>query len=98
ATAKRAEAFFAGFRAEEQAIARRTLLRLTQPGEGTEDTRRRAMMGELAGNLGEAEAVEGVVKALTDARLLTATSDPASGERWVEVSHEALIHGWPRLR
>jgi WD40 repeat protein len=30
--------------------------------------------------------------------MLVASADPATGEPWVEVSHEALIRGWPRLR
>ncbi len=35
---------------------------------------------------------------LTEARLVTAGRDPASGEPVVEVTHEALIRGWPELR
>ena len=42
ALAKRANAVYAGLDADGRRIARRVLLRLTQPGEGTEDTRRRA--------------------------------------------------------
>lgn len=98
AIAQRAEAVYSAFTPEQQAIARRALLRLTQPGEGTEDTRRRATMSELVTHPDEAEAVEGVVQALTDARLLTTTWEESTRERWVDVSHEALIHGWPRLR
>jgi WD40 repeat protein len=98
ALARRADEVYASLSPEEQSIARRVLLRLTQPGEGTEDTRRRASMTELAGRAGEREAVERVVGALTDARLLTAGTDTRSNEQWVDVSHEALIRGWPRLR
>lgn len=98
ALARRAEEVYGSLSGEEQAIARRVLLRLTQPGEGTEDTRRRASMTELAGRAEEREAVEKAVGALTDARLLTAGTDAKSKERWVDVSHEALIRGWPRLR
>ena len=46
--ARRANAVYDGLTPERQAIARRVLLRLTQPGEGTEDTRRRATLRELA--------------------------------------------------
>ncbi len=42
ALARRANAIYGGMSPERQAVARRVLLRLTQPGEGTEDTRRRA--------------------------------------------------------
>lgn len=98
AIAKRADAVFESYDAERQSITRRVMLRLTQPGEGTEDTRRRATLGELVTGLDEAEKVREVVTALADARLLT--TDGGSGERSVvvEVSHEALIRGWPRLR
>ena len=41
ALARRANEVYGAMPAERQAIARRVLLRLTQPGEGTEDTRRR---------------------------------------------------------
>jgi WD40 repeat protein len=98
ALARRADEVYASLSPEEQSLARQALLRLTQPGEGTEDTRRRASMTELAGRAEEREAVERVVGALTDARLLTVGTDPKSNEQWVDVSHEALIRGWPRLR
>jgi WD40 repeat protein len=98
ALARRADEVYASLSPEEQSMARRVLLRLTQPGEGTEDTRRRASMAELGGRAEEREAVERVVGALTDARLLTAGTDTRSNEQWVDVSHEALIRGWPRLR
>jgi WD40 repeat protein len=98
ALARRADEVYASLSPEEQSMARRILLRLTQPGEGTEDTRRRASMTELAGRAEEREAVERVVGALTEARLLTTGTDEKSKEQWVDVSHEALIRGWPRLR
>ncbi len=98
ALAKRADAEYAALDAEGQAAARRVLLRLVQPGEGTEDTRRVAQMRELVGEPGERAAVEGVVASLSAARLLTTGSDPATGEPTVEIAHEALIRGWPALR
>jgi WD40 repeat protein len=98
AIAKRADAVFESFDAESQTIARRVMLRLTQPGEGTEDTRRRATLAELVTRPEEAEQVHYVVRALADARLLTAGGDGESGAEIVDVSHEALIRSWPRLR
>jgi len=92
--AQRADAIYERFTPEQQAIARRTLLRLIEPGEGTEDTRRRATLDEVGGD-GE---VEEVIGALVEARLLTASTEPQTATRWIEVSHEALIRGWPRLR
>jgi hypothetical protein len=47
------------------------MLRLTQLGEGTEDTRRRATIDEIVTTSSEVDAVEHVVKAMADARLLT---------------------------
>jgi WD40 repeat protein len=98
AIAKRADAIYVSFDPEQQTIARRLMLRLTQPGEGTEDTRRRATISELITREGESKMVEGVVQEMATARLLTTNTDEQSGEQIVDVSHEALIRGWPRLR
>jgi CHASE2 domain-containing sensor protein len=97
AVSKRAEAVFDGFSPEQQLIARRAFLRLTQPGEGTEDTRRRAEVAELVTSGRERGALEEVIRALVAGRMLT-TGGEGGGEGWVDVSHEALIRGWPRLR
>ncbi len=96
AIAKRADAIYESFDAERQAIVRRVMLRLTQPGEGTEDTRRRATMSELITHAGEADKVASVVQALADARLVM--TDSNADTETVDVSHEALIRSWPRLR
>jgi len=98
AIAHRAESIYAGFDATQQAITRRIMLRLTQPGDGTEDTRRRARKSELLPTGEQAEATEAVIQTLADARLVTTARDMASGEEQVDVSDEALIRGWPRLR
>ena len=84
AIAKRADAIFDSFTAEQQAIVRRIMLRLTQPGEGTEDTRRRATMDELVTRTGESEAVEDVTQTMANARLLT-TPDEQPGKQVVDV-------------
>jgi WD40 repeat protein len=98
AIAKRADAIFDSFTAEQQLIVRRIMLRLTQPGEGTEDTRRRASMDELVTRTGESKAVEDVTQTMANARLLITDTDEQPGKQVVDVSHEALIRGWPRLR
>lgn len=98
AIAKRADTIYESFDAERQSIVRRIMLRLTQPGEGTEDTRRRATMSELITHAGEADKVESVVQAMADARLLMTDSGADGGSEIVDVSHEALIRSWPRLR
>ncbi|MGI9621757.1 MAG: hypothetical protein ACR2PK_02890, partial [Acidimicrobiales bacterium] len=63
-------------------------------GQGTEDTRRRVTVAEL----GSDPAMARSVAAYGGARLLTFDRDPASSEPTVEVSHEAVIREWPRLR
>jgi len=94
AIAETAEAVFADqFTQEQQAIARRIFLRLTELGDesGAGDTRRRATFDELILKPEEATATLAVLKALADARLITTSEDAA------EVAHEALIREWPSL-
>ena len=52
---RRADATLKAFSEDEQELCRRTFLRLTQPGEGTEDTKRRASMQELLSLSGNIE-------------------------------------------
>ena len=51
-----------------------------QPGEGTEDTRRRARLAELAG--GGGRAGPGAAVSSSDARLLTTSRDETPAARW----------------
>lgn len=92
AIAKTAERVFQTLPSDRQAIARRTFLRLTELGEATQDTRRRATLAELIPGPEEGPVVEAVLRTLADARLIT------TGEGTVEVGHEALIREWQRLR
>jgi len=95
AIAETAEALFVDqFTPEQQAIARRIFLRLTELGDetATGDTRRRARFNELILRPEEAAATQTVLKALADARLIT------TGEDSAQVAHEALIREWPTLR
>lgn len=97
ALAQRADTVYGALDPRQRATARRVLLRLTQPGQGAQDTRRRVPFGELPADSGQRRAIEVVVDRLAEARLVT-TGGPPVEDRWVEVSHEALIRGWPRLR
>lgn len=97
AIAHRAETVFAGFEEARKAHARRILLRLTQPGEGTEDTRRRVSLAELLPVAGGGEEVEATLHALVQARLVTTGTDER-GEVTVDIAHEALIRHWGRFR
>jgi WD40 repeat protein len=98
ALAKRADDVYGTLTAEEQEYTRRVLLRLVGMREGQEATRRRAALDELITLSEERDPVEKVVQRLTDARLLTTTQDEETGQRVVDISHEVLIRGWPRLR
>ncbi len=95
AIAKTAESVFYGrLTPEQQVIAKDIFLRLTELGEGAQDTRRRISIHELIppGPAIEAEQVRAVLGVLADARLIT------TAEKTVEVAHEALIREWPTLR
>jgi len=92
AIARTAETTFARLPPEQQVIARAIFLRLTELGEGTQDTRRRATLDELIPRPQDAPAVQAVLKTLADARLITTAEGAA------EVAHEALIREWPALR
>lgn len=76
----------------QQQLARAIFLRLTELGEGTEDTRRRAALAELVPSEKEVIHVRAVLNTLADARLVSLGEDSA------EVAHEALIREWQRLR
>lgn len=75
-------------------VARRVLLHLVAVGVGTEDTRRRLARAELTDRFAsdQAPTVHAVIEALLGKRLLVADRDT------IEISHEALIQAWPRLR
>lgn len=98
ALAHRADAVYDELGPARQELTRRVLLRLVQPSDNTEDTRRQAEFGELLTRPEEQEDLEAVVRALADARLLTTGSDDVTGVPVVDVVHESLIRAWPRLR
>ncbi len=91
AIAQTAEAVYRGFDETEQARARHLFLRLTELGDGTEDTSRRVDLRELAASPG-GPAADRVLQRLAESRLVTID------EHTVQVAHEALIREWPRLR
>ena len=72
AIAKTAETVYRDmFSAEQQGLARNVFLRLTELGEGTEDTRRRASTSELIPRPEQEGEVSHVLRTLADARLVT---------------------------
>jgi WD40 repeat protein len=90
AVARLAERAWQQLDPDDQAVARRILLRLAGPGEGEAVVRRRVPLDELTTAGGERG--QAVLDALADQRLLTKGADT------VEVAHEALLREWPRLR
>lgn len=98
ALAQRAEAVFTALSPNRQEIVKRVMLRLTQPGEGTDDTHRRVRMSEMFTRTDEREIVAEVINIFANERLLTTSADEQTQDQLVDVSHEALIRGWPRLR
>ena len=81
-----------------QAIARRTFVRLVQFNEGRSNTRRQLSEDELMAAEDDAATFAQVIALLVDRRLLTASSNAAGPERRLDIAHEALLAGWPKLR
>jgi WD40 repeat protein len=75
-----------------QKAAKQLLLRLVRVGDDTQDTRRRSSRHSLLEVSTNLPATERALEVLTRARLIT--MDAGS----VEITHEALLHAWPRLR
>ncbi|MEV8632074.1 hypothetical protein AB0395_10490 [Streptosporangium sp. NPDC051023] len=89
ALAQTAESLYATLDPHQQRLVKNLFQRLTALGEGTEDTKRRIFRREL--DTGDPDTST-VLERLAGARLLTLDRDS------VEISHEALIGAWPRLR
>ena len=92
AVARRAEGVYERLEAPEQEQVRRIFVQLVRPGEGAEDTRRRATFAELG------PESRPLIKELADNRLVVTGRDASTGEETVEVAHEALIRSWNDLR
>ncbi|MDX2827040.1 hypothetical protein Sipo8835_25700 [Streptomyces ipomoeae] len=90
AIAAAAEHVYGGLSDGQAEAARRLLLALINPGEGTPDTRRPLRRADLREWLDPEVPV--VLERLVRARLVTLD------EENVELAHEALITGWPRLQ
>jgi hypothetical protein len=75
-----------------RAAAKQLLLRLVRVGDDTQDTRRRSSRHSLLEASTNLPATERALEVLTHARLIT--MDAGS----VEITHEALLQAWPRLR
>ncbi|MEU5696487.1 WD40 repeat domain-containing protein [Actinosynnema sp. NPDC020468] len=94
AIAHAADAVFGDLDSVERELARQLFLRLVHVGTDSPDTRRRVRLEELTGADDEIFHARrrGVLTRYVDARLITADLGT------VEISHEALLAAWPRLR
>ena len=97
ALARRADAALHDLTPAEQRVAQRIFLRLVSFGEGRPDTRRQQPRAALASCGTEDMSADLVIDRLIDARLLTSDAT-LRGEPLVDLAHEALIAGWPRLQ
>jgi WD40 repeat protein len=90
AVRNRADAVYDALPPPQQAIAREVLRRMTVAGQDGEFARRPADRAELhAGH--PAADVDAVLETLADARLVILDQQSAS------ISHDVLLHAWPRL-
>ncbi|MGP3924649.1 nSTAND1 domain-containing NTPase [Streptomyces sp. 8N616] len=92
AVAATAERAWSGLDPAARTAARLLLLRLVRLGEDTQATRRRGTRRQLAKESTDPNKTEESLEALVRARLVTLDAET------VEITHEALLHAWPRLR
>jgi WD40 repeat protein len=98
AMANRADAVMAGLPSDDaRRLARRIFLRLVQFGDGRDDVRRQQPRAALV-SVGDDELFAVTLDQLVSAHLLTASGEPDQQETLIDLSHEALIVGWPALR
>ncbi|HEX8108787.1 MAG TPA: WD40 repeat domain-containing protein, partial [Kofleriaceae bacterium] len=98
AIARRAATAMAGLGATEQTIARRVLLRLVSFGEGRPDTRRQQEVAALRSADDDDEDFSRVLRQLVEHRLITVGEAEPDHGALADLSHEALITGWPELQ
>ncbi len=92
AVAATAERAWSGLDPAARTAARLLLLRLVRLGEDTQATRRRGTRRQLAAESTDPGKTKESLEALVRARLVTLDAES------VEITHEALLTAWPRLR
>jgi len=98
AMARRADVALAELTPDQQAIARRIFLCLVQFGEGRPDARRQQPVSALRFAGKDPVLLDRTLRHLTDRRLLTLSGEEKETDRKVDIAHEALIAGWPKLQ
>ncbi len=97
ALGNRAEELYQELPPAAREAARDVFLRLVAVSDDAPDTRRRVRRTELERLAARRGAVEAVLGAFGQHRLLTFDRDPISRGPTVEVAHEALFREWDRL-
>jgi len=91
AIARTAEAVYAELADNQQDLARRLFLRMVRVSDDTPETRSTMRLSELEG-WPDGSAASDLLAKFIDARLITTDAGTA------QLSHEALLTTWPRLR
>ncbi|MCU1680891.1 MAG: hypothetical protein JWQ81_1630 [Amycolatopsis sp.] len=92
AVAATAEQAWADLEESGRAVVRAMLLRLVRVDRDGQDTRRTMPRQALLDQLTDPAAGADALEVLATARLVTLDADD------VQITHEALLHAWPRLR
>jgi formylglycine-generating enzyme required for sulfatase activity len=97
ALAQRADSLFLSLDLADQQVLKRLMLRLVQPGDRTDDTRRRVPLSELNFRDVEADGIRQMIEVLSSAQSRLVVVSDELGEPTVEIVHEALLTQWPLL-
>lgn len=95
---RRAEEILAAMTEGERELARQLFLRLVRVDKGGQSTRRRVLLAEVRSLGPDDGSVDEVIARLGNERLVVFDRDLLSGDATVEVTHEALLTGWTRMR
>ena len=98
ALVKRADGLLSTLGDDADEVARQVFLRLITLTEGGEDTRRRVLRSELEDLDVDRRLLRSVLDTFGRHRLLSFDRDPATRSPTVEISHEAMLTEWTRLR
>ncbi|MGY0466174.1 nSTAND1 domain-containing NTPase [Kitasatospora sp. cg17-2] len=96
AIATSAERSWTGLPPAARQAAESLFLRLVRIGTGAEDTRRRVLLTDL--DLAGPSPTAVALAVFTRDRLLTTSKERATELETVQITHEAMIKAWPRLR
>ena len=98
ALANRADELYLEYDEQGRELIRQMFLRLVTIGEGTEDTRRRALRSELLELSQDSDLIDEIIDTFVVHRLLSTDHSAHTRQPTVEVAHEAILREWERLR